>query len=120
MNGLFQERCVPCRRGAPRVTDSGIELLHPVIPNWEVIEDGPVKKLHRSFRFRDFRQAMDFTMEVAKLAEEEGHHPKLVTEWGRVTIDWWTHTIRGLHRNDFVMAAKTDYCFENTGADAQN
>lgn len=67
-----------------------------------------VHQLERTFRFSDFREALRFTLEVGELAENEGHHPVLVTRWGRVTVTWWTHKIRGLHRNDFIMAAKTD------------
>ncbi len=112
MTELVRERCVACRRDAPRVTDSEIADLHPIVAEWELIEDVGVKKLRRSFRFRNFQQAMDFSISIGQMAEDEGHHPKLVTEWGRVTIDWWTHKIRGLHRNDFIMAAKTDKSFE--------
>ena len=111
MTELVRERCVACRRDAPRVTDDEITQLHPMVGEWELFEDDGVKKLRRSFRFRNFQQAMDFSMTIGQMAEEEGHHPKLVTEWGRVTIDWWTHKIRGLHRNDFIMAAKTDQAF---------
>ena len=108
MTQLSQERCVACRRDAPRVTEEEIEQLRPVVADWELLDDGGVLKLRRSFRFRNFEQAMEFSMAIGRMAEDEGHHPKLVTEWGRVTIDWWTHKIRGLHRNDFIMAAKTD------------
>ena len=111
---LVRERCVACRRDAPRVTDLEITMLHPIVAEWELIEDVGVKKLRRSFKFRNFQQAMDFSMAVGRIAEGEGHHPKLVTEWGRVTIDWWTHKIRGLHRNDFIMAAKTDHIYKGT------
>ena len=114
MTELVRERCVACRRDAPRVTDADIEELHPIVAEWELIEVGGVKRLHRSFRFRNFQQALDFSFSIGQMAEDEGHHPKLVTEWGRVTIDWWTHKIRGLHRNDFIMAAKTDQSFEGT------
>ena len=89
-----------------------IATLHPIVAEWKLIEDKGVKKLRRSFRFRNFQQAMDFSMAVGRIAEGEGHHPKLVTEWGRVTVDWWTHKIRGLHRNDFIMAAKTDHILQ--------
>ena len=61
-----------------------------------------------SFQFGDFEQALSFTNRVAALAEEQGHHPALLTEWGRVTVSWWTHKIRDLHVNDLIMADKTD------------
>ena len=108
MERLAEMRCVACRRDAPRVTDAEVDELRPQIPDWELIEVDAVKRLRRSFAFADFAQALAFTVEVGRLAEQEGHHPALLTEWGRTTVTWWTHKIRGLHRNDFVMAAKTD------------
>ena len=66
------------------------------------------EELRRVFSVDDFAQALEFTKKVGELAEDEGHHPALLTEWGRTTVTWWTHKIKGLHRNDFIMAAKTD------------
>jgi 4a-hydroxytetrahydrobiopterin dehydratase len=108
MEALARERCVACRRDAPTVTEAEIAELHPQVSDWEVVEDDGVKKLRRVFSFGDFADALRFTNAVAEIAEEEGHHPALITEWGRTTVTWWTHKIRGLHRNDFIMAAKTD------------
>ncbi|HJV29345.1 MAG TPA: 4a-hydroxytetrahydrobiopterin dehydratase [Gaiellaceae bacterium] len=105
---LTEERCVACRRDAPTVSDAEIAALLPQIPDWELLELDGVKRLRRVFSFDDFAQALDFTRTVGALAEEEGHHPALLTEWGRTTVSWWTHKIKGLHRNDFIMAAKTD------------
>jgi 4a-hydroxytetrahydrobiopterin dehydratase len=82
--------------------------LRPQIPDWERREVDGVPRLERTFRFPDFAAALAFTDRVGALAEEQGHHPALLTEWGRVTVSWWTHKIGGLHRNDFVMAARTD------------
>jgi 4a-hydroxytetrahydrobiopterin dehydratase len=78
-----------------------------------VTERDGVKRLERSFRFADFESALKFTVGVGGKAEEAGHHPALLTEWGRVTVSWWTHAIGGLHRNDFVMAARTDGVYAN-------
>jgi 4a-hydroxytetrahydrobiopterin dehydratase len=108
MTSLAAERCVACRRDAPQVTDAEIADLRPQIPEWRLVEREGIRRLERTFTFPDFRAALAFTNRVGALAEEEGHHPALSTEWGRVTVTWWTHKIRGLHRNDFVMAAKTD------------
>ena len=108
MTTLTAEKCVACRRDAPTVTDAEIAELLPQIPDWELIEVEGVKRLRRVFAFDDFAQALEFTKAVGAIAEEDGHHPALLTEWGRVTVSWWTHKIRGLHRNDFIMAAKTD------------
>jgi 4a-hydroxytetrahydrobiopterin dehydratase len=108
MAELGNERCVACRRDAPRVTDEEIAALKPLIPEWELVERDGIQRLERVFPFPDFSAALVFTRRVGELAEAEGHHPALLTEWGRVTVTWWTHKIRGLHRNDFIMAAKTD------------
>lgn len=108
MGLLNGERCVACRRDSPRVTEAEIAELKPEIPDWELVERGGIRRLERAFRFSDFVEALAFTNRVGALAQEEGHHPALLTEWGRVTVNWWTHKIHGLHRNDFIMAAKTD------------
>lgn len=105
---LTAEKCVACRRGAPTVTDDEAAELHRQVPDWELVDVDGVKRLRRVFAFADFAGALAFTNAVGVVAEEEGHHPALLTEWGRVTVEWWTHKIGGLHRNDFVMAAKTD------------
>ena len=91
-----------------------IARLAPEVPEWEVVEIDGVKRLRRSFRFPDFKRALAFANEVGALAEREGHHPDLHVAWGRVTVETWTHKIRGLHRNDFVLAAKTDQIFAAT------
>ena len=101
-------RCVACRKGEPTLTDAEIAGSHAQIPDWEVLEIDGVKRLRQVFAFPDFAQALRFTDRVGALAEEEGHHPALLTEWGHTTVTWWTHKIGGLHRNDLIMAAKTD------------
>jgi len=108
MTELAKGKCEPCRRGAPTVTAEEMETLRPQVPEWAVVERDGVPRLERVFEFPDFARALEFTNRVGAIAEEEGHHPALLTEWGRVTVGWWTHKIRGLHRNDFVMAARTD------------
>jgi len=100
--------CVACRRDAPRVTAEEIAELHPQVSDWDLLQVDEIDRLRRVFTFDDFAGALAFTVRVGDLAEEQGHHPALLTEWGRVTVSWWTHKIKGLHRNDFVMAAKTD------------
>jgi 4a-hydroxytetrahydrobiopterin dehydratase len=108
MSELTSERCVACRADAPKVTVEEIAELKPQIPDWELHDQDGIPRLERQYRFRDFSEAMAFTVRVALLAEAEGHHPAILTEWGKVKVSWWTHKIRGLHRNDFIMAAKTD------------
>ena len=108
MAALTSLKCVPCRAGTPQATDEEILQLHAEIPDWQLVEREGIKRLERAFRFKNFAEALQFTDKVGELAEAEGHHPALLTEWGRVTVTWWTHKIKGLHRNDFILAAKTD------------
>jgi 4a-hydroxytetrahydrobiopterin dehydratase len=105
---LTQLKCIACRRDAPTATDEEIAELHAQVPDWDLVELDGIKRLQRVFPAGDFAQALAFTRQVGELAEAEGHHPALLTEWGRTTVTWWTHKIKGLHRNDFIMAAKTD------------
>ena len=108
MNNLVNEKCEACRVGAPVVSDAEMTTLLPQIPAWQVMEVSDIKRLVRIFKFKNFREALAFTNSVGELAEEEGHHPAILTEWGKVTVSWWTHKIKGLHKNDFIMAARTD------------
>jgi 4a-hydroxytetrahydrobiopterin dehydratase len=108
MTTLTNDKCTACRRDSPRVTEAEIQELRPQIPEWTFREVDGIARLERVFRFSNFAQALEFTNRVGALAEEEGHHPAILTEWGKVTISLWTHKIRGLHRNDFIMAAKID------------
>lgn len=109
---LTEERCVACDRNAPRLTDQELEEMLPQIPGWRVVERDGVKQLERTFGLPNFAAALELTDRVGRLAEAEKHHPSILTEWGRVTVTWWTHKIGGLHRNDVIMAAKTDQIAE--------
>jgi 4a-hydroxytetrahydrobiopterin dehydratase len=111
MAELKSERCIACRRDAPRVSESEACDLRPQIPEWETIVRDGIPRLERTYRLKNFAEALSFTNRVGELAEAEKHHPAILTEWGKVTVAWWTHAIGGLHRNDFVMAAKTDSLF---------
>jgi 4a-hydroxytetrahydrobiopterin dehydratase len=113
---LREQKCVACNRDAPTVTDAELAELHLQVPEWELVELEGVQQLRRVFPFPDFAQALAFTDAIGELAEEEGHHPALLTEWGRTTAAWWTHKIKGLHRNDFIMAAKTDELYRRLPA----
>ena len=108
MEALEEMKCVPYRGDGPTGTDAEIAELLLQVPEWKIVEQDGIKRLERAFKFRNFAQALAFTNKVGELAEAEGHHPAILTEWGKVTVTWWTHKIRGLHRNDFIMAAKTD------------
>lgn len=111
MSELAQLKCVACRGGEPTVTEAEIAELHPQVSEWQILEVDGIKRLQRVFKLKNFIEAIAFTNKIALIAEKEDHHPLIVTEWGRVTIQWWTHKIKGLHRNDFIMAAKTDQLF---------
>ena len=115
MRILSGERCVACRRDSPRVPEAEIAELRREVPDWQLLEPDSIARLERVFHFPNFVDALAFTNRVGALAEEEAHHPALLTEWGRVTVTWWTHKIRGLHRNDFIMAAKTDALAAESG-----
>lgn len=110
---LTQQQCEVCRVGAPKVTGEEIAEYKPQIPDWEITEHEGEQHLERIFTFKNFAAALAFTNQVGALAESEGHHPALLTEWGKVTVSWWTHKIGGLHRNDFIMAAKTDQLYSS-------
>lgn len=112
MNNLAAGKCVSCRAGEPTLTDAEIEDLLPQVDDWQVKEVNGEKRLDKVFKFKNFAQALEFTNKIGAIAEEEGHHPLIITEYGRVTVAWWTHVIGGLHKNDFIMAAKTDKLFE--------
>lgn len=108
MSELAAQKCDACRADAPRVTPVEMEELKAEIPEWEIVEIDGIQRIRRRFSFDDFVSALRFTNQVGEIAEAAGHHPAIVTEWGKVTVSWWTHKIRGLHRNDFIMAARTD------------
>jgi 4a-hydroxytetrahydrobiopterin dehydratase len=111
MTYLSKLKCVACRVGEPTLTDEQIAAFQPQVPEWHVKEENGEKRLERVFKFKNFVEAITFTDKVGASAEEEDHHPLIVTEWGKVTVQWWTHKIHGLHQNDFIMAAKTDQLY---------
>ncbi|MCE7871264.1 4a-hydroxytetrahydrobiopterin dehydratase [bacterium CPR1] len=108
MTRLSEGRCEACDAGAAPVVAEERERWLQEIPHWALVNLDTVPKLERVFKFENFIQALDFTNRVGALAEEQNHHPALLTEWGRVTVRWWTHKITNLHRNDFIMAARCD------------
>lgn len=108
ISSLAAERCTACNADAPRLTSDQIATLARELKSWKVVEEAGEPRIVRVFEFKDFAQALAFSNRVGAIAEEEGHHPALLTEYGKVTVSWWTHKIKGLHRNDFVMAARTD------------
>ena len=106
MSALHQQACTACHADAAKLTEAEITKHLDDVPGWRVKSVEGVPVLTRVFEFKNFAEALRFTNQVGELAEEAQHHPELVTEYGKVTVDWWTHKIKGLHLNDFIMAAK--------------
>jgi 4a-hydroxytetrahydrobiopterin dehydratase len=115
--GLASHNCIPCRGREQALSEDEAVSLLVEVPAWEKFELEGISRLKRTFKVRDFKQAIAFTNLVAELAESQDHHPLIVIEWGRITVQWWTHVIEGLHKNDFIMAAKTDELFNTTALD---
>ena len=111
MATLSQFQCVPCTGKEPPLTNAEIAGFQPEVPGWTINDVSGEKQLTHVFKFHNFAEALSFTDRVGALAESEGHHPAILTEWGKVTVTWWTHKIHGLHKNDFIMAAKTDQLY---------
>lgn len=108
MSELTQKKCESCKVGAPLVTEEEKETYLVNIPQWSIILEDDVEKLTRDFSFKNFKDALAFTNKIGILAEDEAHHPDITTRYASVSVIWYTHTIKGLHLNDFIMAAKTD------------
>lgn len=107
MNDLSSQSCEACQIDAPKVPQDQIQILLSEINGWFLIEE-PINKIQKIFSFKSYKDSVDFSNKVASLADDEDHHPQIVLEWGKVTVIWWSHKIEGLHKNDFICAAKTD------------
>ena len=106
MSNLAQQTCIPCSGGVPGLDPTqATQLLHQLPSGWRVVDN---HHLEKEFLFPDFRSALDFTVQVGALAEQQGHHPDIHLSWGKVRVDIWTHKINGLTHSDFVLAAKAD------------
>ncbi len=108
MTILSQANCEACNADALLIDENEAQQLLRQLPDWSLITVEGVKQLQRQIKVKNFVNAMAFANRLARIAEEQGHHPAILVEWGKVTVTWWTHSIGGLHRNDFIMAAKTD------------
>jgi len=108
MVNLAADQCAVIRGGEAKLTEAEIQDLLLHIQQWNLREVNGMKRLEKVFKFKNFAEAMEFTNKVGRIAEEEDHHPLIITEWGKVTVNWWTHKVGGLHKNDFIMAAKSD------------
>lgn len=109
---MDQLSCVPCGKGATPATGEEIDAMLTGVPEWRILERDCIRRLHREFKFSNFAKALAFTRSVGGIAEAQQHHPEILTGWGRVAVTWWTHSIGGLHKNDFIMAARTDQLLE--------
>ena len=110
--GLASKSCTPCRGEIPPLTRKQAALFHAQVPDWQLAEEA--HRIERSFRFRNFREALTFVQEIGELAEAEGHHPNISFGWGYSAVSLQTKKIKGLHENDFIMATKIDRIFART------
>jgi 4a-hydroxytetrahydrobiopterin dehydratase len=109
MSSLANEKCVPCRGGVPALKGEELAALARELGGaWRIAGE---HHLEKEFRFPDFARALAFTNAIGAIAEEEGHHPDIHLAWGKVRVTIWTHTVDGLTRADFVLAAKIDRAF---------
>ena len=106
MSELAEETCIPCRGGVPPLKGEELDALQEKLGNgWQIINE---HHLEKEYIFADFRQALDFTVKVGEVAENQGHHPDIYLAWGKVKLTIWTHKIDGLTESDFILAAKAD------------
>jgi 4a-hydroxytetrahydrobiopterin dehydratase len=108
MANLADMHCIRVSEDTPRLANKEIAQALEGLSGWQAYEKDGEPRLEKTYKFEDFNQAMIFTNLIAQTANQEDHHPAILTEWGKVTVTWWTHRIHGLHQNDFIMAAKTD------------
>ncbi len=105
---LAHESCVACLPRSKAVVEPELSQLLAQLVGWGVEESSGISTLVRRYQFSDFATALAFTNKIGEIAEKENHHPSITLEWGTVTLRWWTHSINGLHRNDFIMAARSN------------
>jgi 4a-hydroxytetrahydrobiopterin dehydratase len=119
MATLVEKTCTPCRGGIPPLTQDEAETFLGQAPGWALLDEA--RRIERTFRFKNFREALTFVKQAGELAESEGHHPEISFGWGYVTVSVHTKKIKGLHENDFIMAAKINRLAQlaGTGGDAQ-
>lgn len=111
MSSLAHENCAALTSAVPPMSDAEAQQLHAEVPAWEIVVVDGIRRLRRAYKFKTYLDGLNFTNQIAQLAEQQQHHPRLITDYAAVTVEWWTHVAKGLHRNDFIMAAKTDQAF---------
>ncbi len=112
MTELNQRHCEACTADATIFSEQQALQLLPQLPEWQIVERDQIPRLWRRYRFSNFVDALAFTNRVAEMAEQQGHHPDLLTSWGSVEVHWWSHKLKGLHNNDFVCAARSDQLYQ--------
>jgi 4a-hydroxytetrahydrobiopterin dehydratase len=112
MQPLYEKACTACRVDAPKATPEQLQAALLQLPDWKLIQVDGTDQLQRIYKLKNFVDAMKLSQAIGEIAEEHNHHPALLTEWGKVTVNWWTHKIKGLHENDLIMAAKTEKLFQ--------
>ena len=105
VSDLASKTCVPCRGGVPPLKGEELTRLQAQLEGWEIVGE---HHLEKTYPFPDFRSALNFTIQVGALAEQQGHHPDIHLSWGKVRVEIWTHKIDGLTESDFILAAKID------------
>jgi 4a-hydroxytetrahydrobiopterin dehydratase len=109
MADLVQKKCLPCAKGSKPLKGAELQTYMKMLEEgWQLVDESRLKK---EFNFKNFKEGMDFANEIAKVAEEEGHHPEILISWGSVILTYWTHAIHGLSESDFIMAAKSDVSY---------
>jgi len=116
MNDLLSKKCEACRADAPKITASEIEQYLPTLPQWKIIQEDSIDKLTRCYALTKYSESLSLVNAIAELSELEGHHSVMIVEFRQVTVTWWSHKMRGLHVNDFIMAAKCDHAYEKLRA----
>ena len=110
---LKESKCEACTIDAPLVTENQKKEFMIEIDGWQIDNKTGIEQLFKTFNLRNYRDSLSFLIAVAEMAEENDHHPKLVLEWGKVEVRWWSHKIQGLHKNDFICCLKTDEIFKD-------
>lgn len=109
---LAAKECIPCKGGVPPLKGEELATLHTTLGNgWQVVDE---HHLEKDYKFKNFREALDFTNRVGEIAEAQDHHPDIYLAWGKVKLTLWTHKINGLTESDFVFAAKADQALAST------
>lgn len=116
MNTIADETVKLAKKGGPAINKADAEALLKKLSGWSIINDEGMDKLERVYKVDDYLTTLALANKIGRIAEQNNHHPLMIVEWGRVTVQWWTHTIGGLHKNDFILAAKCDRAAMLVGA----